>query len=145
MGEHVPQILPTLRLRRQKQTSVLHSDQTLKAWHCHNPVINTYRDTLISPQSMWMAQSWLAESICALLHLTYFIDLFALCVPPELFFSKIVSKSKQVKNILFWMAETERIFLQFLLWFSMYLRPPTNKNIHLSVQELVSCSGSCSN
>lgn len=38
-------------------TSVLHSSQTLKSWHCHKPVINTYRDRLMSYQGMSMAHS----------------------------------------------------------------------------------------
>lgn len=56
---------------------------------------------------------------------SHLLHSFALCIPPVLLFSKIISKSKQKKNNLFWIGiQREDFFVQFLLQFFVF----TGKN-----------------
>lgn len=103
MGEHPPSdpsnpalveakanICPSLCSDSRSMTLLRHCDQHLQ------------RHTSIFPECVKCSQLVSREELCPLS--SHLLHLLALCIPPVLFFSKIVSKSKQKKNTLFWTA-----------------------------------------
>lgn len=125
MGEHPPSdpsnpalveakanICPSLCSDSQSMTLLQHCDQHLQ------------RHTSIFPGCVKCSQLVCREELCPLPSQP--LHLLALCIPPVLFFSKIVSKSKQKKNTLFWTAGEKGEFFSNL--FSDFLSVFTASN-----------------